>query len=200
VFGYDVESDLARHYDWAATLLLTLTGELPTDEQARAATAAMVFWAPAPITEAPAHAVSVARLCGATNSSMLGIGAITLAEQVSAMLVAHRDTRAWLAEPSEVVPPSARAQNDDDRACVERLRTVLSELGAQVPALTYDLNLEAALLAVLHQSGVTREEMLATLLVVARLPCVMAEGLAQRPHGLENYAMDLPPFRYQGAR
>jgi hypothetical protein len=60
------------------------------------------------------------------------------------------------------------------------------------------LSREAAILAVLLFAGVEQEEMLATLLVTASLPCVMAEGLAQRPHHLHQYAMDLPPFRYRG--
>jgi hypothetical protein len=196
--GYDVEGDLACHYNATAVTLLTVTGELPDDAKTRAAATALSFWAPAPITEAPAHAVSVARLCGATNSAMIGIGAITLAEQVNDLLRRHRDTRAWLADAKATPPVVALAADDEERTAVDRLRSSLRHLAVEVAALAHDLNREAAILAVLAFAGVEREEMLATLLVTARLPCVMAEGLAQRPHQLHEYAMDLPLFRYRG--
>ena len=57
--GYDVEADLARHYSFTEMVLLSLTGNLPTAQEARAFDVALQFAAPVSVQEAPTHATMV---------------------------------------------------------------------------------------------------------------------------------------------
>jgi hypothetical protein len=81
-------------------------------------------------------------------------------------------------------------------AGLARVREALSRRGIAVPALAHDLTRVAAGLALLVYAGLVREEDLVAALSIARLPAVIAEGLAVRPGRLKRYPMDLPPFRY----
>src|SRR5258708_5243088 len=60
ILGYDVQTDLARHYSFAEVVLLCLCGEVPTREVGRAFEIALSFLAPVSAAEAPAHAAGLA--------------------------------------------------------------------------------------------------------------------------------------------
>jgi hypothetical protein len=181
IHGYDVERDLARHYSFTETLLLTMTGELPTPARTRAFDVALQFLAPVAVNEAPGHAAVIARTCNAFTSAIFGITAITLAEQARA------------ASAAAASPPADEAE----RASVERLREALHRVGAPVPALLDgDLGRVAALAAVLRYCGITSAEHIEAVMVIARLPAAIAEGLAIPAHALKEYPVQLPDVRY----
>jgi hypothetical protein len=192
--GYDVEDDLARHYSFAETVLLALTGEPPSPERGRAFEVALVFASPITVGEAPANAAVVARACMASVSQTLGVAAVGLSEQTRALVQEHA---AWIEALSEAslaeLPAHLRAATDEERASVERLRRALGGT-IDVPALALDPSRRAALLAVLHACGVDTPARIECALVWARLPVAMAEALAATwgPAGAMQYPVPLP--------
>lgn len=195
--GYDVEADLAKHYGMADGLLLTLTGELPS-EQARAAfEVAWLFLAPVSVAEAGPHAAVLARLCGATASSTIGVAAIGLAEQARCLLTEHAELLGWLRAKSGELPSRYRAAVADP--AVDRLRDTLASTGLAVPALEQRPTRDAALISVLFACGLKRPELLQTAIVLARLPAALAEGFAERATNFGNYPINLPAFVYEEA-
>ena len=200
VHGYDVEEDLAAHYGLVESFILALTGELPESWQTRAAEVALSFLSPAPVAEAPAHAAVVARICGGRTSAVLGVGAVTLAEQASAMVERHSSLFEWLRDADVGPPKEALAASEEDRLSVERLKAALAAHDVMIPALEHDLAREPGLLAVLFNAGLRYPEQVETLLVTIRLPCLMAEALSWSPRAIRDYPMDLPRFRYNEER
>ena len=90
IHGYAVATDLASHYRFSDVVYLSLSGELPTDEQSQTFERALILLAPISIAEAPSHAASLARVCDGSNSAVIGTGAIALAEQARHALGEHR--------------------------------------------------------------------------------------------------------------
>jgi hypothetical protein len=185
IHGYDVERDLARHYSWAETLLLTLTGALPSEKRARAFEIALQFLAPAPVNEAPTHATVVARVCNVFTTALVGTAAIALAEQASHAVSAAADAPG----------PSKDARDEHDS--VERLRGALRHAGLSVPGIDGDLGRMPAILATLRFAGLGSQELQETAIVLARLPCALAEAFAMPTHGYRDYPVQLPEIRYQ---
>jgi hypothetical protein len=202
IHGYAVESDLARHYGFADTLYLCLVRELPSPEVARAFEIALIFLAPVAIHEGPTHAAVLARLGGAPVGVVLSVGAVGLAERARAALDRLQAVVDWLeranGEASE--PPAvALAADDRDRDSVARLRAALPEQLA-VPALSYGVSREAAVVAVLRACGLRRREQLEAAWTFAGLTSCLAEGLATRKTNFMSYAMNLPAFAYETQR
>jgi hypothetical protein len=195
IHGYDVEADLARNYSFAEAMLLALTGELPTDEAGRAFEVALLFAAPAPVSEAPTHAAVLARICAGTTSSIQGTAAVALAEQARVLVAEHRAWIDALSGALTAVPPEYCATSDEDRASVERIRQALPE-GMVVPALAFDITRNAALLALLHGSGLKRASQIECALVMAKLPVATAEALATPAGSFRKYPLLLPPTEY----
>lgn len=195
VHGYDVEGDLARHYSFAETVLLSLTGDLPTTGQARAFDVALQFAAPALVQEAPVHATLLARICMASTSQMQGVAVIALAEQARVLVAEHRGWIELLAGPLADAPAELLAKSDEERDSVVRLRRALRGTVA-VPALVHDLGRPAALLAALYASGLRTAETMECALVLARLPVAMAEALATPAGSHRDYPVLLPPIAY----
>ena len=187
--GFDVQSDIARHYTPSDAAFLALTGELPEAEVSTALNVVLVFIAPTHIAEAPTHAAALARLCGARPSAVIAIAATALAEQARALFDDH----------SEVVnaPERYTARNEGDRAATARLREALGEFVARVPELARDLPLDAAILATLFACGLRTREQVETIITTARLPFACAEAFAWKPGDLRAYPMDTPHFEYQ---
>ena len=167
--GYDVEGDLARHYQPADLTFLALTGELPTPEGSAALGVAMMFLAPVSVGHASAHAAVLSRLCGAPTRSTVGVAAIGLAEQARVEVATHRPLLVWLAEPSHPFPEAFGAESPADDAALERLRAALLQHSISLPLLERSLSRGAALFVVLLHAGIRRAEQLEALLVMARL-------------------------------
>jgi citrate synthase len=196
IHGYDVEGDLSQHYSFTETVLLALTGELPTEVQSRAFEIALQFLSPVPINEAPTHATVVARVCNVMTTALIGTAAIGLAEQARVDVAAHAG---WLQrlESTEVSAVAEYAPcNDDERQSVQRLREALQASGIALPMLTYEIGRMPALLATLHFAGLTRAEQVEAAFVLARFPCAIAEALATPSHSFREYPVQLPPFSY----
>lgn len=197
IHGYDVETDLAQHYDFVSTALLAAAGEIPTDAQAQALGIALVFMAPAPVAEAPAHAAMVARLIGATPSAIAGVACTTLAEQARRLVDVHADLARWLDGVTTDPPAHYLARDELDRASVANLRQALGARGIEVPALRHPLNFDAALFALLRFCGLKRPWQVVAFWVMAKMPCALAEAMACKPRSFLSYPMDLPAYRYE---
>jgi hypothetical protein len=193
--GYDVEGDLARHYSFTETVLLALTGDLPTAAAARAFDVALQFAAPASAQEAPTHATILARICMASTSQMQGVAAIALAEQARVLVTEHHRWIELLGGQPLDVPPELCAKTDSERESVDRLRRALHGT-VDVPALSRDLGRTAALLATLHACGLKSPETVECALVMARLPVAMAEALATPSGSHRQYPVQLPRIEY----
>ena len=202
VQGYDVESDLARHYTFAEGILVALTGDAPDAALGRAFEVALLFLSPAPVHEAPTHASVLARLCAGSASAVLGTAAVGLAEQARSAVAGAGTFLRWLeASAKGVPPPEAMAKEDEERASVARLREALGPELARFPALSFDLGRTPALLAVLHTCGLRAPHALEAAWVVARLATAVAEAMAADALSTERraflrYPMQLPRFQY----
>lgn len=197
IAGYDVESDLARHYAFSDVLFLSLAGELPSSVESVAFGVALGFLAPVSIAHASTHGASLARLCGAVTSSIIGVGCIGLAEQGRVLVHDHRDLLAWLEHKDGPLPPRFRAQDEADRASVARLAEALSPTGFEGIDLSLDPSRAAALLMVLYALGLTRPAQLEAAVVCARLPTTIAEALATKTTSFNHYPMNLPRYEYE---
>ncbi len=197
IHGYDVEGDLARHYSFAETVLLALTGELPDKATGCAFEMVLIFIASTPVTEAPAHATVLARLCGAKTAGMLGVGAIALAEQAGFLVDEHEKLLEWMADGNGDLPYGFTATDDEERSSVKRFGESLSACGISMPILDMDPSRATALLFALFKCGIRQKEQIETVFIVSRLPCVMAEALDVQPGTFREYPMNLPPFRYE---
>lgn len=197
VHGYDVEGDLAPHYRFGESILLALTGEAPDDATGLCFEIAMTFLSPLAVTEAPTHAAVLAHLCAGSAAAITGTAAVALAEQARWLLARHAPLLTWLDDGClRNLPEIGRAVDDDDRQSVVRLRQALGERAAgRLPA--HDLSRDAALLAVLHSSGLRSAEQLEVAIVVSRLSSTVAEALAGTRGALRDYPMNLPPFVYE---
>lgn len=200
VHGYDVESDLARHYGATDLVLLSLTGELPAPAARAAFEVAWLFLAPISVAHAGPHASVLARLCGATVSSTIGVAAIGLAEEARAMLAEHGELLRCLRSKAATLPERYQSFVTEEREAVERLRLALLRTGLSVPALQQSPTRDAALLSVLFACGLRRPDQLQAAVTLARLPCALAEGFAERPTNFGNYPINLPPFVYEESR
>jgi len=196
IHGYSVADDLARHYGFVETALLALTGEIPTEAQARAANIALVMLAPAPVATAPVHAAVLARLCGATSSALLGVGCLGLAEQAQTLLEPGQELVRWLHQPQGAPPEKYRAVDADDAARAQRFVELVRGTGLQLAPLDASSGLDAALILVLYRCGLKRTEQIAALIIMARLPCLVAEALACKARNFAAYPMRLPDFEY----
>ena len=197
--GYDVESDLARHYNPLDMAVLSLTGELPTPENSAALAIAVSFLAPLSIAHASVHAAALARVCGTTTGSTLGVAAIGLAEQARLMLDEHVDLLAWLAAPAGPLPERYRATQAADRASTGRLRDALATTGVSIPGLDQSPTRTAALLMVLVTCGMKERSQLEALIVTARLPSAFAEAMSVKVADFDHYPTNMPRYRYSDA-
>lgn len=196
VHGYDVEGDLALHYQASDLLFLMLMGELPALPASRAFSVALLFLAPVSVAHASTHAAVVGRLCGAPASSMFGVAAIGAAEHARSLLDDHAELFVWLRSPRSALPERFRARDEADLAAVQRLEQALEPTGLAVPGLAERPSRNAALLMVLFAVGFKRRERLEAAIMLARLPSGIAEALAERPTNFGNYPINLPRFAY----
>ncbi len=196
--GYAVESDLALHYSFTETVLLTLTGELPTEQQIAAFEVALAFLAPLSVAHAPTHAGVLARICGARFSAVSAITAMALAERGRTILDEHAALLDWFGA-SEPPPPASLAKSESERSSVSRLRQALSRRGVEISALapSNDLGRLPALLATLHAAGLEHREQKEAALLLASFPSTIAEARTRAVASFREYPMNVPRFVYQ---
>ena len=196
VHGYDVEGDLAHHYQPSDLLFLMLMGELPSEVVSRAFAVACMFLAPVSVAHASTHAAVVGRLCGSPASGAFGVAAIGAAEHARSLLDEHEELFGWLRSPRGPLPERFRAHDSANLSAVERLKRALEPTGLEVPALAERPSRDAALLMVLFALGFKRRERVEAAIMLARLPSGIAEALAERPTNFGNYPINLPRFAY----
>ncbi len=196
IHGYAVEGDLARHYSFGETLYLTLCGELPSAEIARAFEVALIFLSPVAIGEGPTHAAALTRLCAAPARGVLAVGAIGLAERARFVLDQQREFLGWLASGAGAPPASALSHDALERESVARLRAALPR-DVIVPALDHPLTRTAALVAVLVFCGLSQPEQLEAAWTLAGFASCVAEALATQEKSFRSYPMNLPAFHYE---
>ena len=193
IHGYDVDDDLSDHYGFADTVFLTITGELPSETEARAFSALMVLTAPTTIAHAPANAARAARSTRVGVERVASTGATVLGEQVRWELDEHEEFLSWLGRdtPEGQCPANVFSA---DRAQSDRVK---SRLGIYVrAALEQPLTRMAALIAGFFALGLNREQ-IATAFMLARLPAIIAEGAAAKPGDLRGYPTRVPRFEFQ---
>lgn len=202
IHGYDVQADLARNYSPTDLLFLALTGELPSNAASAALGIALTFLAPVSVAHAAVHAAVLARVCGTTVASTIGVAATGLAEQVRLLLDEHAELLSWLdtqrpESPESPEMPSAWIAGDaTERAASARLHYAIAETGLVVAELSQTPTLDAALLIVLHRCGLRERSQLETAIVTARLPCAMAEAMQVEVADFNAYPTNLPRYRY----
>jgi len=194
VHGYDVEGDLARAYRFTDLVLLSLTGELPSDEASRAFDVAMQFLAPTSIAHAPVHAGALARICNGSPGAVAATCAVGLAEMARAAVERHRSWIAWLDGRRG---PAPRDADPEDRASVDALRAAVAPSGLAVPALDAAASRDRAIFAVLHACGLAGEEKILAAVVTAKVPLAIAESLATPAGSFKVYPARLPPIAYE---
>jgi hypothetical protein len=195
--GYDAEADLARHYGPTEVLFLALTGELPSPQVTAALRVALTFLAPVSVAHASVHGAALARLCGTTSGSIIGVAAIGLAEQSRALLDEHAELFAWLKSPTTRLPGRYHARDAADRESCRRLAHALAESAFHVRALAEEPTRDAALLSVLFACGLERREQLEAAIVTARLPSAVAEAMGEEVVNFTRYPINLPRYRYE---
>jgi hypothetical protein len=200
VHGFDSERDLASHYSFTESVMLALSGELPSETAARTLEVVLTFAAALSVAHGPTHAAVLARICSGSTSAIVGTAAIALGEQARAMLCAHEPWLAWLdrADHAAPVPDCARAITAEERAAVLRLEESLRARRAlRVPALSQRITRDAAIVATLHACGMRRSAELEVALTWCRLPFVLAEALAHPANSYREYPLDLPRIAYE---
>ena len=194
VHGYDVESDLARHYRFSDVVLLALTGELPDDAKSRAFEIVLCFLLPISIARAPAHATVLAGHCSGPPSGVLATASATLADDVLD-LIAVDTTKLEASE--DPLPEALRASSPEEAASVERLRELLADV-LPLPLLSRGPRRELALITALRACGVDTPLLLSSVVAMARIPSVIAEAA---PRGLsefiQKYPLTIPTFVYE---
>ncbi len=193
--GYDLLGDLSQHYGFAELVLTSLCGQAPSRAHGQLFGAVLVLLSPCDAGQAPAHVAVLARTLRARWPALVSSGAAALAEQAASVLSEHHAMLAWLDDPRGPFPSAHHASSEDDRAVVRALQMHVQPSGQAVPALAHDPSPMAALLAVAHHCGLRDAERLVSMIVIARLPAVLAEGL-RRPGDLRGYPMNTPRFDY----
>jgi hypothetical protein len=201
--GYDVEADLCANYSFAENALLSLTGELPSDEQAVAFEVALQFVGPLSVAHAPTHAAVLARICGARFGSLAAIAVLSLAERAHTIVDEHAAFLAWLghspADSAEGPALEWRAASDAERASSARLRHALAGRGVVLsPRAAHDeLGRTPSVLAALHFAGLREPEQFEAAFVLASFASTVAEARAWKFGEFREYPLQLPRFAYE---
>jgi hypothetical protein len=188
--GYDVESDLARHYRFSDIVYLGLVGELPDDARSRAFEIALSFLVPMSVAEGPIHAAALAGFFGSPPSGVLTTAAVTLADDAADVIEASASIAGEL-------PEALQATSDAERASVARLRDLVEGL-VDVDVLARNPRRDVALLAVLRACGLHTPLQLGAAVTLARLPAAVAEAAPRSSVDfVQKYPLTTPPFVYE---
>lgn len=190
VHGYALQGDLARHYGLVEVVLLTLTGELPASQRARAAEIALVASCAVKAGDAAAHATIAARVCGGERPALSGIAAVALAEGAQALVAGSAELLSWLDAGATAPAPEGHERADG----VKGLYGDFEAQGIELPASFGALRDEALLIAVLHWAGLRAPAQIEAALLMVRLPVALAEAYCHVPRDFLSYPMNLPRF------
>ena len=177
--GYDMIEDIARHYDFAESVLVMLGAPPPTPDWGRAVNIALVVLGITSVAEAPVHAATVARRCGSPARVTLGIGMLGLAEQA----------QDWI----------TRTKRIEDSESKQSAEPTWSLLPASVRAVLKDCPRSRQVLAfeILSAAGLRTETQLVAVFCLSRISSLASEVDAVRRGDLRDYPMRLPDFAYE---
>jgi hypothetical protein len=192
VHGYAVLGDVARHYAFSDLVFLAIVGELPSDRASRLFQLALAIWSPVSIAEAPTHAAVLSRICGGSFSAAAGCGLATLAERARFLVESFEPLYTWLAHPDAALPEIARDPDGRDRAWLDLMKAV----GTDLDLVRGGMSRPAAALALLYEAGIRTSEQAQAAIVLAGSCGVVAEALRASPSDLPGYPLTLPPFHY----
>lgn len=197
IFGYATDEDLVQHYDVGACVGLALTGELLDETRQRALDAAMIAVAPVAVNQAACHVGLLARVSATTVPSTIAATTLGLAQAAHHDVARHAPWLEWLDAGSPGTPPPGfESASVSERGAAEALSLRLASFAFSVPALACGPTRVAAVVAVMHACGLTRDAMV-TAMVTAQLPIAMAEALARPTLGMRDYPMNVPRFEYE---
>ncbi|NEP23126.1 hypothetical protein [Moorena sp. SIO3I6] len=196
IHGYDVEHDLARHYSLLETFLLAFTGEIAPENYGRALEIALIFLSPKSVAHDSTHAGILTQVIGASPSPILSTTLMILTEEAQDLIKRHELLLNLLnQEELNYLPEEFQTEDAQERASVERLALALEETGITLPF--KEFSRDAALLYTLHRVGLKTPLQLCSVIVLSRLPAIVAEVGYWQKGKLENYPMKLPNFRYE---
>lgn len=196
VRGYRLHDDLGRYYAFSEVLLLAMTGEIPTPQDAHAFERALIFLMDTPITSAAAHAARVTQVGRGGPTGVTAVAATTIIAEakeeidraVSLLdLIEGRDNC-----PDETICATSTAE----REAVANLRAVLP--WAEIGVLAHDLALFPAIFAVFHRCGLVRPEQWLMATLQGRLTTAAAEGFGDFSRNFSTLPMRLPQIEYVG--
>lgn len=196
LLGYSLSDDLLQHYSFTEMAYLALTGHLPQKEQSVLLELALRLWAAFSLAEAPAHAASLARICGSSNSATISIAATLLSEQ-SQNLIRHN--KSWLDFLRNKSKLDSHRELPSPRT-VHWLRAITKQLPKNIKNIEFlekSTTPEELILALLVLAGIEASTQISSFLVLARLPVSCAEAWTQKAASFADYPSDLPGFRYQ---
>ncbi len=177
IHGYALHEDIAVHYDFGEYILLALTGRAPSQTWGHAVNLALTVLAASSVADAPVHAATLARRCGADARSVLSTGMSALAEEAFSLL---HDDHGTTSEDSKSATALFEQLGDDVRAAV-----------GSPPSSPRALALE-----LLERAGLTDSLQRMAALCLARLPGLVAEARATSSGDVRTYPMQLPEFDY----
>lgn len=196
IHGYDVENDLAHYYNLLEIFLLAFTGEIPHQKNARAFEIAMVFLSPESVTQGPTQASILAKLIGGSTSSILSTTLIVLAEEAQKLIRRHKLMFHLLEQEAfTYLPEEYRTDDPEERAAVTRLDIALQGTGITLPF--KEFSRDSAILYTLYTAGLKTSLQLCSVVLLSRLPCIVAEAEHWQEGAFNSYPMDLPNFRYE---
>ncbi len=192
IHGYAVGADLAACYGFAEVLLLSMLGELPTDEAAAALNAGLVALSPVGINEGPCRAGLLAHLTAGDPRAAIEVGWVALAERASTLLETHAPTLAWLdggsSGPTPAGPDGERPDPELHGAWGSRCRSIKPEMGRVRTGL-----------CLLHHAGLTDRDGLLLAICIAGIGTVTAEASRGAKAGFKGHPSDLPTTRVKGS-
>ncbi len=179
VHGFDLCEDLGPNYDFGEYVLTALTGAPPERAWGRAVNLSLTALGAITVADAPVHAATISRRCGAHARTALATGLIGLCEHAAHLL----DT-----PPEETRDPASARRAAALRARMPpQVRTQLDDTASTV---------ESVALEVLRRAGLRTPSQLTAALCLAKLPALAAELEATEPGDLRGYPMGTPPFEY----
>ena len=197
IHGYNMYHDLVKHYSFTEMIYLSLKGELPNKESGHAFEIALKFLFPISISEAPSHAGVVGKICTGQPSAVMGMTAITLIDMARQCIEDHQKLLVWLYSPTDELPKSFRAKEENTRKIVLELKNHLAQTQFSCDIFKHDPNLISALIAVLYACGLQVPEQIQAAIVFAKYPCAIAEGFAVPAFSLFEYPLRLPNYQYK---
>ncbi|HSG66468.1 MAG TPA: hypothetical protein VLD39_15775, partial [Gammaproteobacteria bacterium] len=131
--GYDVASDLARHYAFVESVYMMLTGEFPSENDARSVEAALYMLTDVSVGQAAVHAARVVRHVHSRGdeAAVVGTAGLALAEQARHLLRTHDGWLAWLASDRAGALPEAARRSPEDAREAARVDAFVQNLPAE---------------------------------------------------------------------